>query len=125
MILGDLARAQGDDAAAQARYHDALGAARRAGEPLIVAQTLQRCAGLCAAQGRLERAARLFGAVAAWRRETGLTELPGQHGQLEHAAAAARAGLGDEAFAVAWAAGAAMPLEQAVAYALEDAPPPA
>jgi hypothetical protein len=35
------------------------------------------------------------------------------------AAAAARAALGAEAFADAWAVGQAMPLEQAVAYALE------
>jgi hypothetical protein len=46
----------------------------------------------------------------------------------EHdAAVAARAALGEEAFAAAWAAGRTMPLQQAVDYALEepraDAPP--
>jgi hypothetical protein len=123
--LGDLARAQGAAAAARAHYQDALAAARRAGEPLFVAETLQRCAGLCAAQGRLERAARLFGAVAAWRRETGLAVLPFPPGQLERDAAATRAGLGATAFATAWAAGQATPLEQAIAVALEEDTDPA
>jgi hypothetical protein len=36
--------------------------------------------------------------------------------------AAAQAGLGDEAFAAAWAEGRAMILEQAVAYALDEQP---
>ena len=40
----------------------------------------------------------------------------------EAAVVAARAALGGAAFAAAWAAGQAMPLEQAVAFALEDAP---
>ncbi len=35
--------------------------------------------------------------------------------------AAARAALGEEAFAAAWATGQQMTLEQAVAYALDDA----
>ena len=39
----------------------------------------------------------------------------------ERGIAAARAQLGDEGFARAWAAGGAMSLEQAIAYALGDA----
>ncbi len=38
--------------------------------------------------------------------------------------AAARAQLGEEGFAAAWKAGAALTLEQAIAYALDESNPP-
>jgi hypothetical protein len=56
------------------------------------------------------------------RRETldssSLSLSPAERGAYEAAVAAARAALGADAFAAAWAEGRALPLEQAVAEAL-------
>jgi hypothetical protein len=66
-------------------------------------------------------AARLFGAAAAARRETGEPRLPFDRPPYERDLAATRAALSADAFAGAWAEGQAMSLEQAVADALADA----
>jgi tetratricopeptide (TPR) repeat protein len=80
-------------------------------------------AGVASAQGRAGRAARLFGA--AERGAESLQQkvvLPRFRDDYDRAVAAARAALGEDAFAAAWAAGRAMAPEDAVAYALADAP---
>ena len=73
------------------------------------------------AAGDLARAARLFGAEAAAR---GGAQVEGPLSAVAQRyaddVAAARAGLGETAFQAAWAEGAAMTLEEAVAYALSD-----
>jgi hypothetical protein len=74
-------------------------------------------AGLWAAVGRAEPAARLFGAERALR--TGVAA-PWFVERYEQDVAAARAARGEAAFAAAWAEGQAMTLEQAVADALGD-----
>jgi non-specific serine/threonine protein kinase len=77
-------------------------------------------AALAAQEGGPERAARLWGAAAALREAHGL-HLPALlRARSEGYAAAARAQVGEAAFAAAWAAGRAMTLEQAVADALEE-----
>jgi len=53
----------------------------------------------------------------------GWTWTPRDDDEALTAARAARAALGEEAFAAAWAEGRAMTLEQAIAYALEEEPP--
>jgi hypothetical protein len=72
------------------------------------------------------RAARLLGAAAAAREAVGAPLPPAERGDVDRIAAAARAGLGGEAFAAAFAAGAAVPLD-VVAVEELDAPaaPPA
>jgi hypothetical protein len=45
---------------------------------------------------------------------------PDERRDYERIVATARAQLGEEAFAMAWAAGRAMSLDQAIAYALEE-----
>jgi non-specific serine/threonine protein kinase len=77
-------------------------------------------AGLAVAQGRAARAARLFGAVAGVRTATGRTMPEGLRVQYDHDLAAARAALGQAAFAAAWTAGQALTLEGAVAEALAE-----
>src|SRR5439155_15416527 len=68
------------------------------------------------------RAARLFGAAEALYAATGGSVSPVERGTYERHLAAARAQLDGGAWAAAWAEGRAMPLERAVAHALE--PPP-
>ena len=65
-----------------------------------------------------ERAARLWGTVEVLRETTRKRTAPGSRATYERALAAARAQLGEEAFAAAWAAGRALTLEQAIAEAL-------
>jgi hypothetical protein len=69
-----------------------------------------------AAFGQLDRAARLGGAAEALRGALGVPPPPEQG--HDWAVQAMRVALGEEAFAVAWAAGRAMPTEEAVALAL-------
>jgi len=71
-----------------------------------------------ALRSRPEKAARLWGAAERLRQSLGCRPAPASRATYERAMAAACAALGEEAFAVAWAAGRAMTLEQAVVEAL-------
>jgi hypothetical protein len=66
-----------------------------------------------------ERAARLFGVAEALRRWIGVAPVPKDRAYSEPRIATVRGRLGEGAFAAAWAAGEAMPLDEAIAYALE------
>jgi predicted ATPase len=70
------------------------------------------------AAGRPERAARLWGAAETLREASGLIMDAFERDTHERALASARAALGEERFAAAWAAGRELPLEQAIADAL-------
>jgi len=65
-----------------------------------------------------ERAARLWGAAARLRQAIGCRSAPAARATHERAMVAARAQLGEEGFAAAWKAGAALTLEQAITEAL-------
>jgi hypothetical protein len=71
-------------------------------------------------QAQLERAARLWAAAQAINDTRGLGRALGDHPDKEHHAAAIPTQLDEAIFAAAWAAGRAMTLEQAIAYALEE-----
>lgn len=68
-----------------------------------------------------QRAARLFGAAAALRERAGAAAAARDRAKFERDVAAVRATLGPPAFDAAWAEGRAMPLDQAIAYALRGA----
>jgi hypothetical protein len=72
-----------------------------------------------AARRQPQRAARLFRAAEELREASGHPLPPVMRAEYERNVAAARAQLGEEAFAAAWAAGRAMTVEQAIAYALD------
>jgi len=69
---------------------------------------------LVASQGEHEWAARLWGAAEALREAIGAPMPPVYRATYEQAVALARAQVGEEAFAAAWAEGLAMPLEQTI-----------
>jgi predicted ATPase/class 3 adenylate cyclase len=94
----------------------ALGNERRAAEAL---ESLAMSAG---AAGRGEQAARLLGATAARREIIGAPQSSALRRDTEHAVEAARAAVGEEAWASAFAAGRALSLEEAVAEALQISP---
>ena len=77
------------------------------------------------AQDQPRRAARLFGAAAALRDTIGFALFPTERVEQERTLAALRARLDTEAFAAALSEGRAMPLEEAIDYALGPAEPAA
>ena len=66
-------------------------------------------------------AARLFGAAEALRERHGVKLGPTERARLEQAIAPARAQLSEAEFAAAWTAGRALPIEQAIAVAVQVA----
>lgn len=120
--LGRLAQRQGDYVRARTLHQESLALCIEMEHAAQFASTLEAFACLAARQGQAETAARLFGAV-----EVYLAPTEGQFDptlRLEHdrLVAIARTQLGEAAFAAAWAAGAAMTLDEAVAPL--SAPPP-
>jgi len=118
--LGLVAWFQGDHGAAVARARESLVAFRDLGIRGAASQALELCAWWVTAHGELERAARLLGAAEGlWAGDAASTG-PAPHLQSEHqrAVTALRAGLDATTVAQAWAAGRALPLEEAVACAL-------
>jgi predicted ATPase/class 3 adenylate cyclase len=115
--LADLARLRGDLASAESLGCEQLLIWRRLRAPGYVAVALENLALTAAAAGegaRAERTARLLGAAMALREQVGAPL------RLPLAADTARAALGEEAWAAAFAAGQALSLEEAIAEALGD-----
>jgi hypothetical protein len=123
ICLADAIRAQGDFERARALACEGLNLAIDLNYKQGIIWGIRGLAFGCAEAGRPERAARLWGADEALREAAGLPIWPDEQRMYDRAVAAARAQCDEASFGAAWAAGRAMPLEQAIAYALEDAPP--
>ena len=121
--LGYAARDRGDTAPALALFTEGLALVTELGDRRIIALALDGVAGLAIAWGQPERAARLFGAAAALREANGLPVDPAHRAAQGRDVAAARAALGEDAFAAGWASGAALPLPVAIAEATAIAAP--
>jgi DNA-binding CsgD family transcriptional regulator/tetratricopeptide (TPR) repeat protein len=80
---------------------------------------LEDVADIAGRVGRAEAAARLYGAADAQREAAGRPVYALFRAEFERDVGIARAALGEAAFAAAWAAGRALPPEQAVAEALD------
>jgi predicted ATPase/Tfp pilus assembly protein PilF len=121
--LGEVAYEQGNYGRAVALYAESLTLCRAIGNKYVAASCLEGLAAVACAQGQPERGARLVGVAAALRAALSMPLAPNERAAQERTVAAARAALGEDAFAAAWAKGQTLPLEQAIAYALgEDAP---
>ncbi len=120
--LGKAARRQGDYPRAATLFKESLVHRYEQGDKLSIASSLRGLAIVAAAMRQHTRAARLWGAAEALSEAIGApTATPTPTGAKE-ALAATRRGLGEEAFAAAWAAGRALTLAEAVAEALQAAP---
>jgi predicted ATPase len=119
--LGNVAYEQGDYGRARALHEESLALCREIGNKYNAAYCLEGLAAVVCAQGQPERGARLLGAAAALRAGIGTPLPPSERAAQERTVATARAALGEDAFAAAWAKGQTMPLEQAIAYALGEA----
>jgi predicted ATPase len=112
--LGLVWHAQGDAGRAAALLAESLALPHTGGPSMCcVLQTLEGVAGVAGAQGQPERAARLFGATDGLRAALGVPVRPVDRRLYDRDVTPVRAALGDETFAAAWAAGRALPLDQA------------
>ncbi|HMQ34899.1 MAG TPA: tetratricopeptide repeat protein, partial [Chloroflexaceae bacterium] len=115
--LSNLLLHAGDHAGLPGLLRESLELNLEVGDRVALAYCLEDYAGLAAARGAAGPALELAGAAAALRAEVGAPLPPGEQEALDRLLAAARAALGDGA-AAAFAAGAALGLEQAAARAL-------
>jgi predicted ATPase/class 3 adenylate cyclase len=116
--LGETALGQGRLDEAGRHLAQGLALSQALGDQASLAWCLAGLGSVAALDEEPERAARLWGAAERLRQAIGCRSAPAARATYERAMAAARAQLGDEAFAAAWAAGRAMTLEQAIAEAL-------
>jgi predicted ATPase/class 3 adenylate cyclase len=119
--LALVARSQGNYDEAEKLFHETLQVSSELKDQWVMPRALSGLAGMAVLAANYERAARLFGATAAIRDVSGTGEAARSFRvTYERDEAEARTTLGEEAFAAAWAAGRAMSLEQAVAFALGE-----
>jgi hypothetical protein len=116
--LALVAERQGDHALARALYEEGLALARELRERLVISTFLEGLARLAGAHGQPRYGAQLFGAANGLG-EPGMPRALSEQAEYEQAIVALRAALGEEAFAAAWAEGRALPLDEAIALALE------
>jgi non-specific serine/threonine protein kinase len=108
---------QGDETKAAALLAESLPRWQEIGEKEGQTEWLAAVARLAACRGRLEPAARLYGAAEAASDALGSPLRVPPPARYRRHVAALRDAMGGEAFAAAWSAGRALPLDQAVAEA--------
>ena len=111
-----VAVAEGDREEAERDAHDALACAVNCGVHLHLPGTLECLADL-ASNADSQQAARLFGAAEAIRRRTGMIRFKVHQAGYEASVAALRESMDEQDFDAAWADGAALSTEEAIAYA--------
>jgi non-specific serine/threonine protein kinase len=117
LVLGWIAAQDRDRATAAARYADSLALWEQLGTLEGVVDVLQGVAELAGIAGNPEPAARLFGAADALAEELGYIVPVLERERYARARTGLRAALGGAGLDAAWAAGLAIPTEQAVAEA--------
>jgi predicted ATPase/class 3 adenylate cyclase len=119
--LGDAALIQGDNERALRVYKEALAICGETGQEPTDTGVLEGMANLAAALGDEARAARLWGALESALQAIGASWTPDDLAQDAPYLDAARSRLGEAAWEAALAEGKNMTLEEAIAYALEEA----
>ena len=119
--LAHLLRRQGNYAEAVALYRETIARWVELGYRAAIAHQLESLAFIAAAQGHSLRAARLLGAAEVVREAAKAAMARREREEYERVVAEVRARLDQATFAAAWAEGRAMPLEQAIEYALDEA----
>ncbi len=112
-VLGRQAQDTGDPVRASSLYGQSLNLYRRTGGRRGIAECLEAVASLAVTQADLTRATRLYAVAGVMREAIGAPRPPRSREAYERDLAAIRAGLGEGAFAMAWAEGQAMTPEQA------------
>jgi tetratricopeptide (TPR) repeat protein len=113
-LLGKIETRRGEMPAARMYYQQSLALNQQVGEKWMTPFNLEGLASVVATQGALRWAVQLWGAAEALREAIAVPRLPVDRVGYEQAVAAARAQLGEEAFASAWQEGWMMKLEQVI-----------
>jgi hypothetical protein len=109
--------AQGEPKQAESDAHDALTRAAEIEAHLCVPDILEVLADLAGEAGSHREAARLFGAAQAIRQRIGVVRFKVWDAGYGGSVDAVRDALGDKDFDSAWAEGAALSTDEAIAYA--------
>jgi ATP/maltotriose-dependent transcriptional regulator MalT len=118
--LGHVARIQGEYARAGQLLRDSLSLLAELRDRRCIPLCLEGLACIATGPGWAERATRLLGAAHAIQQTTGAPPPPSEMADYRRTEADARAQLGEQRFATVRTHGAAMSLEQAIAYALAE-----
>ena len=118
--LGEVAQARGEYERAGALHRASLRIFRDLGQKRDSLLCLEGLAWVAEVQEHAQRSAVLYGAVAALREATGAQVPPLDRAGYARSLDRVRARLGQAAFFAAWDEGHALPLEQAIAYALDE-----
>jgi predicted ATPase/DNA-binding CsgD family transcriptional regulator len=123
-VLGRIARVrsevrarQGDLQQAESMAHEALNLGREAGDQLGLVDALELVATLAAEQDSNKESIRLWAAAESLRSSIGYVRFPVEQGPRDTAVARAKQALGPKEFAEAWAEGAKLSSDEAIAYA--------
>jgi predicted ATPase/class 3 adenylate cyclase len=116
--LAHALRRSGDLDAAEAAYREAAPEWQRLGQRGAVAHMLESFAFIAIERGDPRRAAILLGAADRLRRAAEASMLAPERLEFEREVGRTRAALGDAEFEAAWSSGAALPSEDAVAFAV-------
>ncbi|HEU5327316.1 MAG TPA: BTAD domain-containing putative transcriptional regulator [Thermomicrobiales bacterium] len=117
--LGNVARRKGDLQRADAYLKEALALSSSLNDPRRIAAVLERLAAAAATGGRMERAAHLLGAAHQIQARLGLVRAAAESAEIDQTAAVARRALGEATWSAQFAAGSALTIADAIAYALQ------
>ena len=120
LYLAEVAQREGDFEQAGELLNQGLRSFEKLGNEDPIVWTIERFAALAESSGRVERATRLLAAADAQHGSGDIPLSPTRRAEYESVVTSVRKLLGDQAFEQLWAEGAAMGLQEAVAYALED-----
>ncbi|MGK2865184.1 MAG: helix-turn-helix transcriptional regulator, partial [Mycobacterium sp.] len=116
-VRASVAIAQGEPEQAERDAHDALAIAARTQGYWRLPDTFECLARLASDDGNQQYAARLFGAAESIRHHTGQARMPTYTAGYDAGVTAVRDALGHPAFDTTWAEGAALSIEESIAYA--------
>jgi predicted ATPase/DNA-binding SARP family transcriptional activator/DNA-binding CsgD family transcriptional regulator len=114
---------QDDHERARTSFAESLMQCRELGDKLVAADSLEGLACSAEVQGKIERAAILFGAAEVLREAGGIQHTTEEDELRKPYLAASRARLDEGSWRAAWAQGRAMSMERAIEYALSEAQP--
>lgn len=108
---------EGDDRGAETLLHEALALQQDTQDRFGAIDAFEALASIAVNQESLVEAVRLYGSAAAMRAQTGYVRFPSERPTYEARLNIAKEELGPEAFEAAWADGASLSMEEAIAYA--------
>ena len=121
--LGNIARQQGDYAQAFALGAKNLALMSELGDKNGIAASLEALADLSAERGQMERAVQIWAAAESLREAISSPMPADEKANYDRLVSAARFAMDQKAFTAATSQGQTMTLEQAIRYALDEAPP--